>query len=87
MQSDPKVSVIISAYGAEDYIEECISSVASQSYFQENNFAIEEYSDGAIDRIKSTIDGNLVVYSSTHFSNIDQIVQDSFERIINKKLK
>jgi glycosyltransferase involved in cell wall biosynthesis len=46
MQSDPKVSVIISAYGAEDYIEECISSVASQLYFQENNFEILVGIDG-----------------------------------------
>ena len=65
MQSDPKVSVIISAYGAEDYIEECISSVASQSYFQENNFEILVGIDGCcstLDKMMKIKDQRKILY-------------------------
>lgn len=69
-----KISVIVSAYRASDYIKECIDSIASQSYFESfDGYEILLGIDGCLDTLNTvtkfmdSIKNLRVLYSSKNF--------------------
>jgi len=57
MESRPNVSIVIPAYNAEAYIENCIVSIQSQSY---QDFEIIVVDDGSSDRTPNLIDASVL---------------------------
>ena len=50
---DPKISILVPAYNCSKYIEQCLSSILSQTY---SNFEILISDDGSSDNTRAIID-------------------------------
>ncbi|MCL1077684.1 glycosyltransferase family 2 protein [Parashewanella spongiae] len=69
MKSSEKVSIIVAAYNAEKYLDDCIQSVISQTY---KNWELIVVNDGSVD---ST--GNIVERYKKKYQNIKLINQSN----------
>lgn len=59
----PKISVIIPVYNVEDYIDECLKSVVTQTL---DNFEVLVINDGSLDQSQKIIDKYVTEYSFVH---------------------
>lgn len=59
----PKISVIIPVYNVEEYIEECLESVVSQSF---NDFEVLVINDGSPDHSQNIVDRYVKKYPFVH---------------------
>lgn len=69
MKSEPLISVIVPAYNHEDYVTECLESLAAQTY---PNMEVLVIDDGSKDGTKATIETFLQVTNRPVFSFVSR---------------